>query len=225
MNKLNSKNDTENLELVEKEIQPENIQPKISVWRKFRTFISILNSGLAANKYLSYLIILSFPIFCAFLIYLMPRQPSIPHPSSLQEVIGKFDYIQSDDKKPYGQYTIDGKIFNCAQILRSYPFDNCYISSEIKAFKQQIVQAKWYNQEMGFGYKPILVEMTFDADIQIMGIEDTQKLLNLQYKKNKTIFNILVPSMFIVYFGIVFIALYFLYKKEKLAKANSEVRE
>ncbi len=175
------------------------------------SIIRTINLGLSKNKYMAYALIASFPIFCLLLIYIMPHNPSIPNLSSLQQASGKFEYTIEDPKKKYGKYLIEGEEFNCAQVLRSYPFDNCYITDEVKAFQGQIVHAMWYKQKIGFSYIPILVDMTFDGDIKIIGIEDTQKVLNKLYKKNQVIFNNMVPIMFLVYFSMIFITLYLIY--------------
>ena len=188
---------------------------KLSLWKRFTLTISTLNLALSKHRYVSYAIVLSFPLFIAILIYLIPHQPNIPAASSLKHLTGKFDYIVKNPKDKYGQYTIDGENFNCGYILRLFPFDNCPMTREVRAFKEQTVEAKWYQQKIGFGYKPVLVEMIFDGDIKYMGIQDNQKLMIKLHKQNQEFFTLFVPIFFVMYFVIIWAALYTLYRFQK----------
>ncbi len=194
---------------------------QLSLWKRFTKILSGLNLALSNHRHVSYLLVLSFPLFAASLIYLIPYQPSIPADSGLKHITGKFDYIISTPKDKYGKYTIDGQMLNCGYILRLFPFDNCPITREVKAFKEQIVDAKWYNQKIGFSYQPVLVELIFDGNIKYIGIQDTQKLMLKLHKQNQEFFTLFVPIFFVMYFIMVWATLYVLYKIQKKEEFNA----
>ncbi len=187
----------------------------LSFFKKIIHVIKTLNHALNQNRYYSYILICSFPICLAILVYLSPNQPSVPSINNLQHIEGEFDYVAAKPKVKYGTYLINGEKFNCAQVLRLFPFENCPITREAKAFKNQPVSAKWYKQRIGFSQKNILVEMTFDNDIYYMGILDTKKLLDKLHKANQTFYNMFAPIFILIYFLIVFLSLYFIYRIQR----------
>jgi hypothetical protein len=214
--KIDEKNKIEKPKLVTIQELIEYVDSKKNdgIWNKTKAVVKITSTALRVNKYISLCIIFSFPLLLVFFAAIFPTKVEIPHSSKLNSIEGIFDYEEPAKKsdKKFTSYVINNQKFNCAQVIRMYPFDNCPITLEVKLFKGSNVKAKWFNHSMFFIKIPLLVEMVFNDDIKVMGVEDTNALMLKIHKKNTKSFMTLAPVILIGYILMILLLIYTLYK-------------